>query len=312
MGCLVERRRMVPPITGDDSAVTGRGKAFRARTAAVIGPALPRSARLPCIGNARSRTDPRPYTQRVPIPPVPVAHVEPFRVRFDECGADGTLRTSAYVRYMQDAASVHSSNAGYTRTWYREHGIFWLVRYLDLRVHAPSGAGDVLAVSTEVVGFRRIWARRRSEFRDDGGRLLAEADVDWVLTTRRGRPTRVPDEIVRRFPPSLRDYTPGRLDLPDPPGDAFETHRRAEPHELDPMAHVNNAAYVDQLEAVLVAAGAGEVTTAFRRRYRIEYLVPGDPAADLVWRLWPVAGGWAANVRGSSRAELVRALAAMG
>lgn len=254
----------------------------------------------------------RPYTAGVPGFPVPIAHVEPFRVRFDECGADGTLRTSAYVRYMQDAASVHSSNAGYTREWYREHGIFWLVRYLDLRIHAPSGPGDVLSVSTEVVGFRRIWARRRSEFRDPGSRLRAEADVDWVLTSARGRPTRVPEEVVSRFPASRRDYTPGRLDLPEQRGRATEVRRRAEPHELDPMGHINNAAYIDQLEAGFAAKAPGLAPTASPRRYRLQYLLPGSPGSELIWRIWPFGDTWAANLADTSGVELVRALVTTG
>jgi acyl-CoA thioester hydrolase len=237
--------------------------------------------------------------------------VEPFRVRFDECGADGTLRTSAYLRYMQDAASVHSSNAGYTRAWYREHGIFWVVRFLDLRVLAPSGPGDVLAVSTEVTGFRRIWARRRSEFRADG-LLMAEAAVDWVLTTAAGRPTRVPAEIVERFPTSIVDYAPGRLELPEMPSDALEQFRRAEPQELDPMAHVNNAAYIDQFEATLEEIGKPGLSTALPRRYRIEYLTPAPSGAILVWRVWPTEGGAAGRARDEAGSEVSRILADVG
>jgi acyl-CoA thioester hydrolase len=247
--------------------------------------------------------------------PVPVAHVEPFRVRFDECGAEGTLRTSAYLRYMQDAASVHSSNAGYTRAWYREHGIFWLVRFLDLRVLAPSEPGDVLAVSTEVTGFRRIWARRRSEFRVDGV-VTAEADVDWVLTTAAGRPTRVPAEIVERFPASIADYAPGHLDLPEMPADALERSRRAEPQELDPMAHVNNAAYIDLFEAALQEVGRPDLPSALPRRYQIEYLAPAASGAILVWRVWPTstgaAGGAAGRVRDDAGSEVARILAEAG
>jgi acyl-CoA thioester hydrolase len=242
---------------------------------------------------------------------VPVSHVEPFRVRFEECGADGTLRTSAYLRYMQDAASVHSSNAGYTRAWYREHGIFWLVRFLDLRVLGPSAPGDVLAVSTEVTGFRRIWARRRSEFRADGV-LTAEADVDWVLTTAAGRPTRVPAEIVERFPASIAAYAPGRLELPEMPVDALEQSRRAEPQELDPMAHVNNAAYIDQFEAALEEIGAAGLSATFPRRYRIEYLSPAPSGAILVWRIWPTDGGAAGRVRDDAGTEVARILAEAG
>ena len=243
--------------------------------------------------------------------PVPIAHVERYRVRFDECGADGNLRTSAYVRYMQDVASAHSSMAGYTREYYREHGIFWVVRYLDLHVLSASRSGESIDVSTAVTGFRRIWARRRSEFRDPHGALLAEADVDWVLTTEQGRPTRVPAEIVRRFPASLTDYAPGRLELPDPPDTAVDVARRVEPHELDPMAHVNNAAYVDQFEAALGGAG-GATPTALPRRYRIEYLAPGGPGESLRWQVWPTGQAWAGRLRGDFGGELLRVLAGAG
>ena len=34
----------------------------------------------------------------------------PFRVRFDEAGPDGLLRTSSLLRYAQDLASHHSDS----------------------------------------------------------------------------------------------------------------------------------------------------------------------------------------------------------
>ena len=49
--------------------------------------------------------------------------------------------------------------------------------------------GSTLAVSTEVIGFRRVIARRRSEFRPTGEhRPLASAITDWVLLNADGRP----------------------------------------------------------------------------------------------------------------------------
>ena len=244
--------------------------------------------------------------------PVPARHIEPFRVRFDEAGADGALRTSAYLRWMQDAASVHSSAAGYTREWYREHGIFWLVRHLDLRIHLPSHPGEILDVSTEVLGFRRIWARRRSEFHTPDGRLAAEADIDWVLTTAAGRPTRVPAEIVARFPALETEYAPARLEMPAMPDDAATEARRAEPHELDPMAHVNNAAYLDQFESALDAIDAGALRAAVPRHLLLEYLAPAPPGALLTWRVWAIADGTAGVVSDDSDTALVRIVARTG
>lgn len=257
-------------------------------------------------------SDRRSYTGLVAETSLRAIHVEPFRVRFDECGADGTLRTSNYLRYMQDAASVHSSAAGYTRAWYREHGMFWVVRHLDLHVHASSGIGDVLDVSTEVVGFRRIWARRRSEFRDADGRLSADAAIDWVLTTAAGRPTRVPAEIVRRFPSLETTWDPARLDLPDPPVGARRGSRRAEPHELDPMAHLNNAAYIDHFEALLDGVGSAQLRTAVPRRMRIEYRAPAMPGTDLAWTVWPADAGVAGTLANAAGGELARVLVEMG
>jgi len=241
--------------------------------------------------------------------PVPVAHVEPYRVRFDECGANGTLRTSTYLRYMQDAASVHSSMAGYTREWYREHGIFWLVRHVQLRVISPSRYGDVLAVSTEVVGFRRIWARRHSDVRDDGGRVVAEADVDWVLTDARGRPARIPEEISRRFAARLREgCRPGAVRLSSAPRDAHRRERTVEPSELDPLGHLNNAAYVDHLEAGLAEAGF-DFATQLPRQVRMEYLVPAAAGDALLTETWRDGDSWWWRLGGDDGRAFARAVA---
>jgi acyl-CoA thioester hydrolase len=256
-------------------------------------------------GAASSVARPRAVT-------VAARHVEPFRIRFDEAGGDGALRTSAYLRWMQDAASVHSSAAGYTREWYRDHGLFWLVRHLDLRVHLPSHPGEVLDVSTEVVGFRRIWARRRSEFRAARGRLAAEADIDWVLTTAAGRPTRVPDEIVERFPALETEYAPARLDMPEIPDDAASETRRAEPHELDPMGHVNNAAYVDQFESALDAVDAAVLRSAVPRHVLLEYLAPAPPGALITWRIWRIAEGSAGVADADPDKPIVRIVVRTG
>jgi acyl-CoA thioesterase FadM len=68
----------------------------------------------------------------------------PFRVRFDECGPDGLLRTSVLLRYAQDLASHHSALVGIDRAWYAERGIGWLVRAAEVAVLAPLRVGDAL------------------------------------------------------------------------------------------------------------------------------------------------------------------------
>ena len=54
----------------------------------------------------------------------------PYRVRFDEAGADGCARPSAIVRYLQDLAWHHSEAAGLDRAWYAARNMGWLVHGL--------------------------------------------------------------------------------------------------------------------------------------------------------------------------------------
>ena len=46
-----------------------------------------------------------------------------FRVRFDEAGPDGLVRTSTLLRYAQDLAAHHSAERGFDRAWYAERGL---------------------------------------------------------------------------------------------------------------------------------------------------------------------------------------------
>ena len=89
-------------------------------------------------------------------PGEPDACSAPYRVRFDEAGSDGLLRTSVLLRYAQDLAWYHSASRGFDRDWYRERGLTWLARTAEVAVDAPVRVGDELTGTTRVVGWRRV------------------------------------------------------------------------------------------------------------------------------------------------------------
>ena len=238
----------------------------------------------------------------------------PYRIRFDECGADGLVRTSSLLRYAQDIAWIHSELLGFDRAWYASRGLAWVVRAMELAVLAPIPLGTVLELTTEVVGFRKVWARRRSEARI-GGVPVLWAHTDWVITdTARGLPGRVPAEIQAAFLAVPEPFQPGRVPLPPTPAGAITRHLSARPQDVDPMGHVNNAAYVDYVEESLLAAGgvAALLPTAVPRRIRLEYLVPATPGADLHAALWPEPvpgdGWWAWRLADADGRGLAHAL----
>jgi len=230
----------------------------------------------------------------------------PYRLRFDECGPDGVGRTSALLRYAQDIAWIHSERLGFGREWYAERGLAWVVRAAELAVLAPIPLGTTLDLSTAVTGLRRVWARRRTDARLADGTLAMWGHTDWVMTDARGLPGRVPSEFLDAFDVPPGSFDPGRVSLPPTPSDASVQRALVRPQDLDPMGHVNNAAYLDYLEEALLAVdepgvderGADEpaggppaaaLTSILPRCVRLEYLAPASPGTSVSGSTWPLA-----------------------
>lgn len=195
------------------------------------------------------------------------------------------------LRYAQDVAWHDSTSRGYDRAWYAERGLAWLVRAAEVGVLAPIHVGSELVGTTRVVGWRRVWARRGTEFRDPAGELVAWARIDWVLLDARGAPTRIPTEFEPVFGAAPATLGLGRVALGEPPPEARRSAITVRPHELDPMAHVNNAIYADWLEEAVIAAGEPSAPQAIPRVERLEYAAPADADARLAAETWRTSDG---------------------
>jgi acyl-ACP thioesterase len=239
---------------------------------------------------------------------VPQRIERPYRVRFDEAGGDGQLRSSGYLRYAQDLAWVHSVAAGFDRQWYGERRLTWLVRGVELDILDDIEYGSEVVVSTQVIGFRRVVARRRSDFRlADSERILAEAITDWVLLDGAGRPVRPPDEVARKFTGTSEGFTALRARLDDASPDAQHVEFAVRRSETDPMDHVNNAAYIDYVDEAF-AAMTGSVRLPTPRRYRAEFVGSAVTGSTVTARSWSTDAGWAYRLTDVRGADLLRAI----
>ena len=218
------------------------------------------------------------------------AFTQRFPVRFDECAADGTARASALLRYVVETAFAHSAHEGFPLAWYDTHGLYWLVRYARLDLSHAVPYGVLLDVTTEVVGFRRIWARRRNAIRNPEGGLLGQITMDWIFTDREGNPARVAPEMQAAFPGLTEPLEVRRLDVADPPTGIQPNEYRVPAHQVDPRGHMNNAAYLELFEDVLVNLGADP--QARPATYELEYLMAASLGEPLHSFVWAVPGGW--------------------
>ncbi|MEO8470345.1 MAG: acyl-ACP thioesterase domain-containing protein [Chloroflexota bacterium] len=243
-----------------------------------------------------------------PVAGIDNGYLAGYRVRFDEAGADGMARAGTLLRYAQDIAWRHSEALGFDRTWYSERDRWWVVRSAEVTLLEPVQMGTTLRLATAVIGHRKIWARRRGEFRMPDGTVAAIATVDWVLLDDRGRILRIPDDFGTAFPnPALTDDII-RVALPLAPDDAVTLDLSVRPQDLDPMAHVNNATYVDWIEEVVAVAGDAGIMTNTPRRIALEYAASAELGDRLRAMVWPDGDGWSVRLtREADGVDIARA-----
>ena len=203
-------------------------------------------------------------------------------VRFDECGRDGRMRAAALLRHAQDVAWLHSERLEYGRAWYEARGVGWVVRGIDLLIDQPPHSNEVITATTSLAGFRHVMARRHTRLFTASGRVIADAAIDWVMTDAEGRPSRFPAEFEAFVERVGATFLP--MKIPAIPPDGAITRTVEIPlrtSDIDPLGHVNHAAWLEIVEEALAAA-APEQLAAARRRIRLEYLAVTEGTRALV------------------------------
>jgi acyl-ACP thioesterase len=212
------------------------------------------------------------------------------------------------LRYAQDLAWYHSARRGFDRAWYRERGLTWLARAAEVALEREVLVGDELTGTTQVVGWRRVWARRRTEFVDAAGLLAAWTHVDWVLLDAGGAPTRIPVVFQPVFGAPDAPFPLARVPLAEPTSRAVTSRFAVRPQELDPMDHVNNAVYADWLDEQVLAAGGLADVRAIPRLARLEYARAAEAGASVEAVTWrDEDGGWSCRVADTAGSDLLRA-----
>jgi acyl-CoA thioester hydrolase len=124
------------------------------------------------------------------------------RLRVPEEAVDthGHANNVHYVQWMQDAAILHSANAGCTALT-ESLGATWVIRTHRIEYFRPAFANDQINVLTWVSDFRKVRSLRKYKFiRVSDGAVLARGETDWVFVdARSARPRVIPSEVKGTF-----------------------------------------------------------------------------------------------------------------
>jgi acyl-ACP thioesterase len=234
-----------------------------------------------------------PAAELVPIPAGVRTFSHARRVRFGDVDRHGRLRLDALAAYLQDVAADDTADSGvaWTGAWVVRRNVFEVVR--------PPAFGELLTVTTWASGHGSRWAERRVSFRPSGGERgsrpsggertrrpeaggCIEGASLWVFVDPASlRPVPLDPRFEEIYGPStLGRAVSSRLQHATAPPAGAAVSRRpwvVRATDVDPYAHVNNAAAWAMVEEALADA---PVPAPWRAE--IEYRTPIEPHHEVV------------------------------
>lgn len=109
---------------------------------------------------------------------------------------NGHVNNVEYLRWMQDAALLHSAAQGGAAAT-KAVGATWVVRTHQIEYFRPAFAGEHIIVLTWVANMRRVQTLRKYKIiRPADKALLAEGETDWVFVdAQSGKLKSIPKEV---------------------------------------------------------------------------------------------------------------------
>ncbi|GAA4486271.1 acyl-[acyl-carrier-protein] thioesterase [Rhodococcus olei] len=167
-------------------------------------------------------------------------------VRTGDVAPDNRLRFDGIARYLQDIASDNVDAAGFGDT-----DPIWILRRTVIDVHTPVLWPDRVHLSRWCSAYSTRWSNMRVRFTSDKGARI-ETEGFWIsINPDTGMPTRISDAalaLLGRHTDENRLRWQAWLDAPAPADDGTDTPFALRSTDLDPLEHVNNAAYLHAVE----------------------------------------------------------------
>lgn len=133
---------------------------------------------------------------------MPRIRVERFTIDRSSIDLNGHVNNQEYVRWMQDIATAHSDQQGWTTERYIATQTTWVIRSHFIEYIRPAFAGDDILALTWVAEIGTQSSRRKTRFvRARDGKTVVEAETQWVYcNAATGRPTEITAEVRNAFP----------------------------------------------------------------------------------------------------------------
>ena len=210
------------------------------------------------------------------------SRTEDFKIRGYEVGPDEKVPVQSLCGYMEEAASLHAAELGFSVEALHSRGFAWALARMQMELYALPAAEDLVRVKTWPVAVEKLQYRRDFLLTGPGERggetVLAKAVTDWVVINLDSRRVERVPQFIYALQPADPEYVleKEKLRLEGQEGAPELASFRVRKSDIDRNRHVNNVRFLDWLlESVPEEISGSRKLRGLQVMYRAE-AVYGD------------------------------------
>jgi acyl-CoA thioester hydrolase len=121
-----------------------------------------------------------------------------IRIYYEDTDCGGVVYYANFLKYFERARTEHLRERGIEVATYAAVGLLFVVAHVEVDYRIPARYDDVLQIETEVVDFTRTSLTfAHAMYRHGDERTIVEGWVRLVCVDERGKPHRLPEELVQ-------------------------------------------------------------------------------------------------------------------
>lgn len=154
---------------------------------------------------------------------------------------------SSIMKYFGDIAVYQSAERGMNLDYMWEHKIAWVLYKWDISILRYPMYGEKIAVSTRPYSFRKFYAYRIYEVKNEKGEVLITGNSIWFLIDiEKRKPVRIPKIMYEGFGITEQDNESLEVKKITPITEVeYEKEFNVRYSDIDTNRHVNNVKYAD-------------------------------------------------------------------
>ena len=122
-----------------------------------------------------------------------------IKVYYEDTDAGGVVYYANYLKFLERARSEAIYSLGFSnKELLKEHGILLIVKSCKIEYKKPAQLEDLLEISSEATLFTKTSILMKQLILKSKD-LISEAEVHLVAVDKKGKPTKIPDQLKRKL-----------------------------------------------------------------------------------------------------------------